>query len=388
MNKKWFHITLLVCITLPIVLLCFLDYYNLEGYNYRFNPQTNSFENWNNKYFNQTFSFDVTWKGRMFYLFFAWFLILETAIGWQKIVDKRLTKRSLIIASLACALIPTVYVLATNFLGLDLAILKIGHSIGVPSVYSNNDPSDFLHLQWPLSVEYLVFFIFFLAAILIAYRPRGLKIFSISYALLGAMAVAYMLDTIYPFGVFRPLQEMALPTAATAAALFDLLGYRVMLSYPVHTGDSLMPGLAVGMGDKGTSVAISWACAGVYSLLLYVLIILLFFKRTNISGFRKLFYFVIGLFGTFFANVLRIYAIVIINLQQGHDAGMIFHNTYGELFGFTWIFAFIILVVCIERFMLVERTREEFRKIVGYLGASKSRLEAKLRTFKIRPQSE
>jgi thaumarchaeosortase len=353
------------------VILGFLDYYNIEGYNYRFNPSTNSFEHWDNKFFSQTFSFDVTWKGRMFYLIFAWLLVLETAIGWRKIVEKRPTKRSLIVASLTCALIPTVYVLATNFLGLDLTILKIGHNIGIPSIYSNNEPSDFLHLQWPLSVEYIIFLIFFLIAVMIAYRPKGLKIFGISFAFLGAMSVAYMLDTIYPFGVFRPLQEMALPTAATAAALFDLLGYRVMLSYPIRTGDSLMPVLAVGMGDKGTALAISWACAGVYSLLLYILIILLFFRRTNITGFRKLLYFVIGLFGTFFANVLRIYAIIIINLQQGHDAGMIFHNTYGELFGFTWIFAFIILIVCIERFTLVEKTRDGFKKISSRLARKK-----------------
>jgi exosortase/archaeosortase family protein len=97
----------------------------------------------------------------------------------------------------------------------------------------------------------------------------------------------------------------------------DLLGYRVLLAYPVHTGDSLMPGLAVGTGNKGAGLAIAWVCAGVYSLLLYVLIILLFFKRTKTSGFRKLLYFVIGLFGTSFANVIRIYAVIIINLQKG-----------------------------------------------------------------------
>jgi hypothetical protein len=84
-----------------------------------------------------------------------------------------------------------------------------------------------------------------------------------------------------------------------------------------------------------------------------------------------LLYFVIGLFGTFFANVLRIYAIIIINLQQGHDAGTIFHNTYGELFGFTWIFAFIILIVCIERFTLVEKTRDGLKKMGSRLARKK-----------------
>ena len=358
------------------MLLVFLDFYNLEGFNYRLDPATNSFVHWDNKFLNQTFSFDVTWKGRMFYLIFAWILILETAIGWKKIIDKIPTKPSLIIASLACALIPTVYVLATNFFGLDLAVLKLGHSFGIPSVYSDNTPSDFLHLQWPISLEYVVFFVFFLVSILLAYRPRVLKVFSISLAFLGAMTVAYMLDTIYPFGVFRPLQEMALPTAATAAALFDILGYKVNLMYPYHTADSLLPRLSVGLGGKSASVAIAWACAGVYSLLLYVLVMLIFFRRINISSSRKVSYFVIGLFGTFFANVLRVYSIIIVDLQYGQAAGTVFHNSYGELFGFGWIFLFILLIVCIERFMLVERTRDGFRKIGTYFGTFKSRIVA------------
>jgi thaumarchaeosortase len=181
-----------------------------------------------------------------------------------------------------------------------------------------------------------------------------------------------MLDTVYPFGVFRPLQEVALPIAATAAALFDALGYRVMLSYPVHLGASSLPNLIVSAGGKTADFSISWACAGVYSLLLYVLIILIFFKRTDISAFRKLLYFIIGLFGTFCAAVLRIYSVMVIALQSGYSAAMVFHNTYGELFGFTWIFVFILLIVCIERFMLVERTREGFRKIGSRFGATKN----------------
>jgi thaumarchaeosortase len=351
------------------VILAVLDYYNLEGYNYRFNSNTNSFDSWTNTFFDQNFTFDLTWKGRMVYSIFAWFVVIESAFGWQQLVDKIPKKLSVKVASLICAAVPTVYVLATNFFGLDLQVLKAGISSGIisdtPTIEASglHAPSDFLHLSWPLSVEYLVFFAFFLIALLIAYRPRGLKIFGISLAFLGAIAVAYMLDTVFPFGVFRPLQELALPTAATAAALFDILGYNVMLTYPVKTGDSLLPGLSVGLGGKSASVSIAWACAGVYSLLLYVLIILVFFKRTNISGFRKVLYFFIGLFGTFFANVLRIYTIIIVNLQSGRDAMMVFHNTWGELFGFGFIFGFIVLIVCIERFMLVERIKGRFQKI-------------------------
>ena len=374
----------MICIALPIVMLIFLDYYNMEGFNYRYNGLTNNFESWSNTFFNQNFSFDVTWKGRLFYPIFLWFLVIESAIGWQKISDEKPKNRYVILASLICALIPTIYVLATNFFGLDLILLKTGQAFGIRSVTISNEPSDFLHLQWPISFEYVVFAVFFISAIMLAYKVKGLKVFSISFALLGGISVAYMFDTIYPFGVFRPLQELALPTAATAAALFDILGYSVHLNYPIHTAESLLPQLIVVMGGKTAGVTIAWACAGVHSLFLYVLIILVFFKKASISAFRKLSYFIIGFVGTFFVNVLRVFSVIIVILQYGTDAGMNFHNTYGELYAFVWIFLFILLIGCIQRYMLVERTRSAFQKISSYLGTAKNELASRLRTFKDR----
>jgi thaumarchaeosortase len=363
MKPYWFHITLLLLIVLPIALLYTFDYLNVEGYNHRWDPETNTFQDWSNNFFNSSFTFDVTWKGRMFYLFFAWFLVMEAAFGWQE-MNKRKTKNHVLLgASLACAAIPTGYILATNFLGLDLSLLQSGISAGIPAVYSDNTPSDFLHLFWPLSIEYLVFLASFTAAVLLAYKPKGIRTFAVSLTLLGGIGIAYMLDTVFPFGVLKPLQEIALPITATTAALFDLLGYNVMFSFPVNSGGSMLPALMVNNGVTAATVTVSWACAGVYSILLYVLVMLVFFKRTNISSFRKLVYFIVGLIGTFFAAVLRIFAIILVYLYNGKAAGVTFHNTYGELFGFTWIFGFILLIVLIERFSLVERTQSSVAKL-------------------------
>jgi len=388
LRKYWFHIALILCITLPIMMLLFLDYYNLEGYNYRYNGETNNFESWPNTFFNQSFVFELTWKGRMFLLVFLWILLIESAIDWKKIVDEKPKNRYIILASLICALIPTIYVIATNFFGLDLTILKIGHDVfGIRSVSGANEPWDFLHLYWPISCEYIVFTVFFIGATILAYKTKGLKAFSISFALLGGIGVAYMFDTFYPFGVFRPLQALALPTAAVTAALFDLLGYTVRLVFPIYTVESNLPFLAVSMGEKSASATIAWACAGVHSLLLYVLIILVFFKKSDISAFRKLAYFIIGLFGTFFVNVLRVFSIFVISLNYGKDAGMNFHNTYGEMYSVIWIFLFILLIVCIQRFMLVERTKYAFQRISSFLGTAKNKLSSRLKTVRGRLSS-
>jgi exosortase/archaeosortase family protein len=378
LKKDWFHIILLIIITLPIITLCFLDYYNLEGYNYRYNQATDSFDPWNNTYFSHSFTFDVTWKGRMFLGIFAWFIVMESIIGWSNLRKKTPTNRYLMATSLVLAFIPTVYVLATNFMGLDLAILKYGQSIGLPYLNVASEPSDFLQLFWPLSLEYVLFFVFFTVALMLAYKPRGLKNFAISLAVLGGFGVAYMVDTLLPFGALKVLQEVALPTAGVAAALFDLCGYSVLLSYPNNAGGSLVPALTVVSGSNSASISIAWACAGVQSLFMFLVIMLLFFKKTNITPFRKLLYFVLGLVGTFFANVLRICVVTLILLNEGGEAGMFFHNNYGELFGFTFIFAYILLIIGIEKLTLVERTRSGFGKLAAYFqgAASKAETEA------------
>ena len=388
MRKYWFHIALIICIALPIILLLFLDYYNMEGYNYIHNVETNSFESWSNFFFNESFAFELTWKGRMFLLVFLWLLLIESATDWKKLVDEKPKNRYIMLASLICALIPTIYVIATNFLGLDLTILRIGNDVfGIHSVADIDKPWDFLlNWHWPISCEYIVLAVFFIGAVILAYKTKGLKTLSISLALLGGIGVAYMFDTIYPFGVFKPLQAFALPTAATTAALFDLLGYTVRLVFPVYAAGSYLPHLIVTMGEKTASGTIAWACAGVQSLLLYVVIILVFFKKADMSAFRKLAYFIIGLFGTFFVNVLRVFSIFVISINYGNDAGTDFHNTYGEMYSVIWILLFILLIGCIQRFMLVERTKNAFQRISqrisSFLGTAKNKLSARLKTVR------
>jgi len=357
LRKYCFHVALMACFILPIMLLMFLDYFNIESFSYHL--------------FSQNFVFGWTWKGRMFYLIFLWLLFIESIIDWKSVIEKKPKNPYNTSASLICALVPTLYVLSINFLGLSQTILETGRKLGITL-------DDFTYFHWPLSCEYTVFTIFFMMATALAYKKEGLGTFSLAFSFLGGVSVAYMFDTIYPFGVFKPLQEFTLPTAASAAALFDLLGYKTTLTFSSTYMDSL-PCLTVSMGGKTAGVAIAWACAGVHSLLLYVLIILVFFKKANISDFRKLLYFIIGLFGTFSVNVLRIFSVVVIMLNYGRDAGIVFHNTYGEIYFFTWIFLYILLIACIQKFTLAERARHILQRLGSFCGTVIGRISSYLR---------
>jgi len=114
-------------------------------------------------------------------------------------------------------------------------------------------------------------------------------------------------------------------------------------------------------------VGIVWSCAGVHSLLLYLLIILLLFKRSNISRIRKLVYFIVGAVCTYFVNILRIASYFVIRESSGQDAAQSFHDSIGELYFIFWMFAYILLIISIERFMLVEKTRYGIQRLVLFL---------------------
>jgi len=348
LKKYYFHIALLLSFAVPIMLLMILDYLNIEGF----------------YLFNERFLFNETWKGRMFYLFFIWLLFLESIIDLDKIAEKRPKNFFRILAFFICANIPLIYVLVVNFWGLNTNIIALGQIIGIRS-----DPNNyFLSLAWPLSFEYLVFFMSFLIAVFLAYKTDGLKTFSISLCLLGVMTFVYLIDTYYPEGMLKPLQMLALPAAACAAALLEILGYNLTLLY--QTGPGSLPTIYM---TGYSPVGIVWSCAGVHSMLLYILIIALLFKRSSISGFRKLVYFVIGAVCTYFVNILRIASYFVIRASSGQSAAQFFHDSIGELFFLSWIVAYILIIISVEKFMLVEKTRHVMRRVFSSLGTLKSK---------------
>jgi thaumarchaeosortase len=374
LRSKWqkysFHISFMLILTLPIAILMVLDYLNIESFRY-FNEQTVP------QYNPTRFVFEETWKGRMFYLFFIWIFFIESIIDWEKIIEKKPRNHLRTAGALILAIIPTTYVLTVNFVpNASQYVISLGQQVGIIG-----DPltENFLTYHWPLSFEYLIFWLFFAFAIILAYNKIGLSIFSISLSLLGTMTFMYMIDTLYPMGLFTPLQLFALPTAASSAAFLQLLGYRTYLTfpYPYQVGSQYSYLPLLGISGTNSKALVGWPCAGVHSLLLFILIISLFFKRSEISNFRKAIYFVFGLFGTYFVNILRISTILIIGISD-QKAATTFHNTYGELYFLTWMLFYILLIFCIQRYMLAEKVRQGSAKLYSSVTAFKNKLEQKI----------
>lgn len=207
------------------------------------------------------------------------------------------------------------------------------------------------------------------------FRPTiklELKLSLYPFLLSGGIGTFYTIDTIYPYAVFKPLQAIALPTAACAAAILDMLGYRFKLVFQNRIFDP-----AYGAMPKIDYVGIAYPCTDVHSLFLYTIIILVLFKRSQIPAIRKVIYFIMGAVGTYMVNVLRIVTYFIILYDDDRAAATIFHDVYGELYFFTWIFLYIAMIICIQRFMLVERLGYAVNRFKSVLNALKIKLGGK-----------
>jgi thaumarchaeosortase len=284
-------------------------------------------------------SFNYTWKGRTLYLFFLWLLFLEFILDWEKLTQKNLAslKKSRIVVMGIMASIPIIYVISVNFLGLDQTLTEMGKQILTFWHFSLDNLGG-----WPLSLEYLVFTIFFTVTIWLAYEVDGLKQFSISLCLLGAIGTIYMIDTFYPYGAFTPFQAFVPFTASSAAQVLNLMGYKtVFLPYQVQG----TPVLYVSGSSGSVGFGIGWPCAGVQSLFIYTCVILLFLKKSAIPMIQKIIYFIIGAIGTYIVNILRIVSIYVIAINQGSSAAQVFHDYYGELYSITWIIAYLIIII-------------------------------------------
>jgi thaumarchaeosortase len=283
-------------------------------------------------YFLYPASFELMWKGRTFQLFFVWLIALELILSWESLqankIDKAMSAKSL--AFITALLLPTVYVVLSNYLGLNAAIANSARQSGVTWWES-----------MPLSTEYLVFSVLFCLMIFLQFGKKGLKNFSVPAFFLGVVGVLYTIDNIYPYGQFTPFQLLVPTTATLAAAVLSAMGYQTSL-----TTSGSMPRLTATDPThplKTATFDIAWPCAGIESLLIFTVVALLFLKRMPISLKAKIGYFAVGAAVTYFINILRIVTIFTIEMNGG-DVSM-FHFYYGPLYSIAWIVSYPLIIL-------------------------------------------
>jgi exosortase/archaeosortase family protein len=277
-------------------------------------------------------SFELMWKGRTFQLFFVWLIALELILGWESLQPSKVSKAfsAKTLAFVAALALPTMYVVLSNYLGLNTAIAELSKNGGVAWWDS-----------MALSTEYLVFAALFCLMVFVQFGKKGLKDFSVPAVFLGIVGALYTIDNVFPYGQFTPFQLLVPTTASLAASTLNLMGYQTSL-----TTVGAMPHLTATDPANPLRTAtfdIAWPCAGIESLLIFAVVALLFLKRMHISWKAKIGYFAVGAAVTYIINILRIATIFTIGIDGG-DVQM-FHFYYGPLYSITWIVLYPLLIL-------------------------------------------
>ena len=277
-------------------------------------------------------SFQMTWEGRTYYLFFVWLMMLETILNWGELRPKILKLASLrTILFIMSLSLPTIYVIGSNYYGWNGAFLNFALS-KINPVYN-------ISIYMPLSIEYLVFTMLFVAIVFAAYGVASLRNYSITAVFIGLIGSIYTINNLYPYGLFTPFQILVPTTTALAAGFLNMMGYHTSISFAQSLAQGSMPVLTVGQ----VAYAIAWPCSGIDSLLIYSVTILLFLKSSAISWKQRIGYFIFGAVITYVINALRIATIFIIGVNGGDTTT--FHNYYGPLYSISWIISYPLLII-------------------------------------------
>jgi thaumarchaeosortase len=293
-------------------------------------------------------NFEATWKGRLFYIFFIWLAALEVIMSWENLgskVKKLVSARNAVF--ITSLLLPTAYVIVSNFFGLNTLITSWSQSINVGL------PGDM-----PLSIEYLVFATLFVLMVWSEFGIAGLKDSAISSLFLAMIGIIFTIDSLYPNGSFTPFQALVPATSNLAASFFNLMGYKATTSNFLLSGSWVTQlqvqnpraPIDVVNGTNPVAFNVAWPCAGVESLIIYTGTILIALKGSAWSWIRRAAYFSFGAIVTYFINVLRIATFVVLGMQFGDNSPQItdFHNLYGSLYSITWIISYMLILMGIQ----------------------------------------
>ncbi len=115
---------------------------------------------------------------------------------------------------------------------LNAAIMDFARSYGVVP--------DFVQFV-PLAAEYLVLTALFALIISLYYGTRQITNFSISMIFLGAIGVIYMIDNLYPYGLFTPFQIFVPTTTQLSASILNMMGYKTSIVFQQTSTQGTLP---------------------------------------------------------------------------------------------------------------------------------------------------
>ena len=269
-------------------------------------------------------SFSLSWnQGRGGFLFAMAFIVAEL-VGIKYVIPKN--------RFYLC--IPLIAITISYF-----ALLPHGIHDYIMSLV---DVFGVLEYSWGWLFDFAVMATFVTASLAILFGRKWFRIAPAGPIFLSGSAIILALDSFFPYDTLGPLQY--------------IVPYLVQANVWVITALDL--GIATARdnlmflnGDFGPfALQVFWPSAGVHSIIIYSLVMMAFLIKMNIIRKRKIMYFVIGIAGTIFVNMIRIFSLSVYALKVTTDpeAWEEFHSVAGEIMFLLWLFIFLLVVTAIE----------------------------------------
>ncbi|WP_100182310.1 thaumarchaeosortase [Candidatus Nitrosotenuis aquarius] len=270
-------------------------------------------------------SFSLSWnQGRGGWLFAMAFIVAEL-IGIKTIVSQ---KR--VIATIPFATAVFAYLIALDH-GLRQYIQDGAQYYNVNLIHS-----------WTWLWDFVIMGAFVIAAVTILFGKRWIRIAPAGPIFLCGSAIILSLDAFFPYDTLGPLQYIVpyLVKANVEIIKFFDLGTAIARN-----------NLMFLKGEHGSmALQVFWPSAGVHSVIIYSLVMMAFLLKMNIAPKRKAMYFAIGIAGTIFVNMIRIFSLSLFVLKVSTNPVEFeeFHGIAGEIMFLPWLFAYLFAVTAIE----------------------------------------
>ncbi len=281
-------------------------------------------------------TFGLSWAGfgklgRGGLVFVLFFLVLELA-DFRKVAVSRLN-RTRKTASVILLMLAIVYFGAVAVVGpFTDSVYSVGRILGASGEVSNS---------WLMAMDYLVLTLYIVGLVTVFFGPRAILSILTAVVFSAGMLTMYLLDAFFPYGSLGPLQVWANFVVAGVAFLSRGFGL------PVY-GYSNVLTIA---GKHGTfRLVVFWPSVGVHSMLIYSLVMILLAAKLDAPAKRKLIYAAVGVAGTLFLNITRIFLIALYGFAYATSGQELeaFHNSIGEILFPVWIVVFLAIVLSIE----------------------------------------
>ena len=252
------------------------------------------------------------------------------------------------------------YVIPKNrfYLCVPLIVLAIAYFAFLPFglhdyIMSLVDVFGVLEYSWGWLFDFAVMAIFVTATLAILFGRRWFRIAPAGPIFLAGNAIILALDSFFPYDTLGPLQYIVPYLVQANVWVITVLDLGVATAR-----DNLM----FLNGDFGPfALQVFWPSAGVHSVIIYSLVMMAFLIKMNIIRRRKIMYFIIGIAGTIFVNMIRIFSLSVYALKVTTDpeAWEEFHSVAGEIMFLPWLFIFLLIVTAIEtkRLKKIESTQ-------------------------------